>query len=60
VGLMMLFVLALIAGIVLMVININKLSDKKDERDQLAKTVEDLKTEEARRLTEKVFDLSGA
>jgi uncharacterized membrane protein YcjF (UPF0283 family) len=57
---MMLFVLALIAGIVLMVININKLSDKKDERDQLAKTVEDLKTEEARRLTEKVFDLSGA
>lgn len=59
-GLMMLFVLALIAGIVLMVININKLSDKKDERDQLAKTVEDLKTEEARRLTEKVFDLSGA
>lgn len=56
----MLFVLALIAGIVLMVININKLSDKKDERDQLAKTVEDLKTEEARRLTEKVFDLSGA
>lgn len=44
-GLLVLFSLALIAGVVLMVININKLSEKQDERDRVKNELDALNAE---------------
>lgn len=56
----MLFTLALIAGIVLMVINLGDLSDKKTERDNLQARLNELEQEDKNSKTEKVFELAGA